>query len=207
MNDLSSLTTDEIIRLLTEAHTGLSDSRLPPGMLVEPLKAAAVLIPMLRRDDQWHLLYIRRTMNVHDPHSGQIAFPGGASDESDDSPEETALREAEEEIGLHPAGVHILGCLDDFKTVTSFCVTPVVGTIPWPYPIRLEAKEVSKAFTIPLAWLARPENHQVQFRQLPPPYDPVPVIYFHPYDGEILWGATAAFTIKLITILSGENPR
>jgi hypothetical protein len=73
--------------------------------------------------------------------------------------------------------------------------------MPWPYRLRLASQEVSRAFTVPLAWLADPANHEVRLRALPPPYAPVPVIYFHPYDGEVLWGASARFTLALLEIL------
>ena len=83
----------------------------------------------------------------------------------------------------------------DFITVTSYRVTPIVASIPWPYSLVLEAKEVNRAFTIPLDWLANPNNHEERLRILPAPYQPVKVIYFNTYDGETLWGASARFTI------------
>jgi hypothetical protein len=73
--------------------------------------------------------------------------------------------------------------------------------IPWPYPLRLSTVEVSRAFTIPLNWLADPQNQDVKKRILPPPYPPVPVIYFHSYDGEVLWGASARVTMNFLDIL------
>jgi 8-oxo-dGTP pyrophosphatase MutT (NUDIX family) len=146
-------------------------------------------------------LYIRRTANAQDPHGGQVAFPGGAADPTDANLEETALREAFEEIGLHPVDVKILGRLIDFVTVTSYQVTPIVGVIPWPYPLSLAADEVSRVFTIPLDWLADPANREERLRSLPEPFKPIHVIYFSPYDGEILWGASARFTTELIARL------
>lgn len=165
-----------------------------------PPRLAAVLIPFLRKVDGWHVLFTRRNADLPE-HSGQVAFPGGRADPEDAFPEGTALREAHEEIGLDPAEVRILGRLRDFLTITNYRVTPVVGVMPWPYRLHLASQEVSRAFTIPLAWLANPANHEVRRRALPPPYAPVPVIYFHPYDGEVLWGASARFTLALIEIL------
>jgi 8-oxo-dGTP pyrophosphatase MutT (NUDIX family) len=148
------------------------------------------------------VLYIRRTAHVQDPHGGQVAFPGGASDPGDANAEATALREVYEEIGVHPLHIRLLGRLIDFVTVTSYRVTPIIGVIPWPYPLVLETNEVDRAFTIPLDWLADPYNHEARFRPLPNPYEPIDVIYFKPYDNEILWGASARFTMELINLLS-----
>jgi 8-oxo-dGTP pyrophosphatase MutT (NUDIX family) len=134
-----------------------------------------------------------------------VAFPGGRADPGDPDPETTALREAQEEIGLDPADVRILGRMYDFLTITNYLVTPVIGVLPWPYPLRLAAVEVTRAFTIPLAWLADPANRQEMQRDLPPPLPPIPVIYFQPFDGEILWGASAAFTVSLLDILFGQD--
>ena len=156
----------------------------------------------------WHLLLTRRSDHLAE-HRGQVAFPGGRSDPGDPSPEATALREAEEEIGLKPADVQILGCLNNVLTITNYCITPVIGVIPWPYPIRLEQNEVSRVFTIPLNWLAAPGHHELRQRTFPPPYstslgsESFPVIYFHPYDNEVLWGVSAKITMDLLKALFG----
>ncbi len=192
------LTEAEIARRLDVPQKPMVEAPYPPGFLGTTFRPAAVLIPILIKEARWHILYIRRTSNNNDPHSGQVAFPGGACDPNDSDAEATALREAYEEIGLLPEDVRILGHLGDFITVTSFLVTPVIGVIPWPYLFKLQTDEVSRAFTIPLEWLANPANHEIQDRPLPPPYDPIPVIYFRQYDGETLWGASARFTLELI---------
>ncbi|MDD5168046.1 MAG: CoA pyrophosphatase, partial [Syntrophales bacterium] len=123
-----------------------------------PPRPAAVLIPLIRMPIEsggpgWHILYTRRT-DLVEHHKGQVSFPGGRRDPGDSSPEATALREACEEIGLNPADVHILGRMDDFLTVSNYRVTPVVGTMPWPYPLTLSPNEVSRVFTVPVDWLA-----------------------------------------------------
>src|SRR5215208_1915528 len=89
------------------------------------LKCAAVLIPLVWQDEEWHLLYTRRTDTV-ESHKGQVSFPGGACDEGETTPEQTALREAEEEIGLNPNEVKVLGKLSTLITITYFRVTPVI---------------------------------------------------------------------------------
>jgi 8-oxo-dGTP pyrophosphatase MutT (NUDIX family) len=165
-----------------------------------PPVSAAVLLPLFKKEDHWHLLFIRRTVDQHE-HSNQVAFPGGHTDPQDATPEQTALREAREEIGLQPDEVRVLGRLRDFLTVTHYRVTPVIGVIPWPYSFHLAVQEVSRIFTIPLVWLADPNNHEIHERALPTPLDKVPVVYFHPYDGEVLWGASARFTLALLEVL------
>lgn len=196
-----NLSENEISQRLATAGHSTIELPFPADFIKGPTRPAAVLIPMLKVENQWHLLFIRRTANHHDPHSGQVAFPGGASDPGDRSAEDTALREAREEIGLDSEGVHILGVMHDFITVTGYQVTPVVGVIPWPCSLELADNEVSRAFTIPLDWLADDRNRHETMRELPPPFDPVPVIYYDPYDGEILWGASARFTQRLLEIL------
>src|SRR5512146_3311347 len=121
------------------------------------LKCAAVLVPLLWDDDQWHLLFTRRTEHV-ESHKGQVSFPGGGCDEGETTPEETALREAQEEIGLDPKRVRILGRLANMITITSFHVTPVVGVIEWPAVFAVGLHEVERIFTIPLYWLADTRN-------------------------------------------------
>jgi 8-oxo-dGTP pyrophosphatase MutT (NUDIX family) len=165
-----------------------------------PPRPAAVLIPLLTKNDCYQLLFTRRTGDLPE-HSGQVAFPGGQADNADASPEETALREAHEEIGLQPQDVRILGRLNRIQTITNYLVTPVVGIIPWPYPFRIANQEVSRIFTIPIHWLADPANHEIRQRDLPSPYAPVQVIYFNKYKDELLWGISAQITLDLLRAL------
>lgn len=161
---------------------------------------AAVLIPLLCQDDRWHVLYTRRNAALPE-HSGQVSFPGGQSEPDDRSPEETALREAHEEIGLDPEDVRVIGRLPTYLTITNYLVTPIVGIIPWPYHFEPKAEEVARIFTIPLEWLAVPTNHEARLRKLPSPHASARVIYFQRYDGELLWGASARFTLSLLEAL------
>ena len=160
------------------------------------LKCAAVLVPLLWQNDEWHLLFTRRTERV-ESHKGQVSFPGGACDEGESTPEETALREANEEIGLEPKNVRVLGRLANMITITSFRVTPVVGVIPWPTVFRVGEHEVARIFTIPLLWLADKRNRwefNIFGRNRT-------LIAYHPYDGELLWGATARMTLDFLKVL------
>jgi 8-oxo-dGTP pyrophosphatase MutT (NUDIX family) len=160
------------------------------------LRCAAVLVPLIRREDAWHLLFTRRAERMLS-HQGQVSFPGGACDEGEATPEQTALREAEEEIGLHPQDVHLLGRLNTMITISSYRVTPVVGVIPWPYVFRIQNTEVARVFTIPLLWLAEAQNRW----EFPFPGRARSLIAYHPFDGELLWGATARMTVDFLNML------
>ena len=205
--------TEEIIQTkLAQAQDQTSDEDYLSSFLSDAPKPAAVLVPLLRTtvnqtgNQAWHLLLTRRSNRLAE-HRGQVAFPGGRSDPDDPSPVATALREAYEEIGLPSKQVKILGQLNTLWTITNYCITPIVAVIPWPFPIRLAEHEVSRVFIIPLYWLADPSHHEVRQRDIPSPYslqiktDSYPIIYFHPYDGEVLWGASAEITQNLIRLL------
>jgi 8-oxo-dGTP pyrophosphatase MutT (NUDIX family) len=204
--NIAHLSAEAIAHCLASCQEPPLEDAYPSALLSDAPRPAAVLVPLLRQPVAeppgwaWHILFTRRTANLAE-HSGQVAFPGGRSDPEDRSPEATALREAQEEVGLTPHDVHILGCLGSFPTITNYLVTPVVGFIPWPYPLRPEPTEVSRIFTIPLAWLADPQNHTVGLRTLPGCYTPVPVIYFEIFDGEKLWGISAQIVVTLLQVL------
>ena len=131
------------------------------------------------------------------PHKGQVSFPGGACDEGETTPEQTALREADEEIGLNPNDVTVLGRLSDMITVSYYQVTPVVGIVKWPTVFQVGEAEVARVFTIPLGWLANPSNRW-QFERSDSKRG---LIAYHPYDGELLWGATARMTVDFLNTL------
>jgi 8-oxo-dGTP pyrophosphatase MutT (NUDIX family) len=159
-------------------------------------KCAAVLIPLVWFGNEWHLIYTRRADRV-ETHKGQVSFPGGACDPGEETPEQTALREVDEEIGVHPQDVRVLGKLASMITITSFRVTPVVGVVQWPYAFRVENAEVARVFTMPLSWLADRSNRW-EFKLPSREYS---LIVYHPYDGEILWGATAVMTDVFMQVL------
>jgi 8-oxo-dGTP pyrophosphatase MutT (NUDIX family) len=206
------LSEGEISKRLNKNYESPLVEGYPSALLSDAPKPAAVLVPLLIINNQdqyvnsWHLLFTRRSDQLIE-HRGQVAFPGGRSDSDDPSPEATALREAQEEIGLQPEDVHLLGRLDSLLTISNYSITPVVGVIPWPYEFKLAMDEVSRVFTIPISWLADSYNHQVLEREIPPPYSSIlrsskyPVIYFNTYDGEVLWGVSAEITLRLIKTL------
>ncbi len=200
MNTLPSLTAAEIRRRLA-ALPPTSVNPYPEEALPGQPRPAAVLVPLLQQRGAWHVLFIHRAANHHDPHSGQVAFPGGQQEPGDATLVATALRETEEELGLPPQEVEVLGALPPHRTVTNFCVTPVVGRIPWPLPLRPAPAEVSRAFTVPLTWLADPAHRETRARRLRADLPPIQAVFFQPYEGEIIWGATARMVLTLLKAL------
>jgi 8-oxo-dGTP pyrophosphatase MutT (NUDIX family) len=194
-----TLTEDQISQRLHDAlQSDLSSDGFSEIELTEEtsLKCAAVLIPLVWHDEEWHLLFTRRTDTV-ESHKGQVSFPGGGCDEGETTPEQTALREAQEEIGIDPGAVHVLGRLSNLITITYFRVTPVVGVVQWPAVFRVGEHEVARIFTIPLEWLSNPSNRW-EFQR---PDTTRSLIAYHPYDGELLWGATARMTVDFLKVL------
>lgn len=175
----------------------------PAGFFRRAPHPAAVLMPLFFDRRHWHLLFIRRTEHARDHHSGQVAFPGGRVDAIDVSHEATALREAEEEIGLRPDNVLLLGRLGVYHTVSNFEVTPVVGHIRKAFEPVPDPREVDRVFSIPLAWLADPDNLERRRRQLPGTDTLIDVLYYRPYQGELLWGVTARLVATLIDRITG----
>ena len=189
---------------------GMHRSDLPPGSAKHhKLRNAAVLISLLRQADEWHVLFIRRSKNENDRHSGQVAFPGGSSDANDNGAIDTALRETREEIGIRRDKIRIVGVLPDYETVSYFRVTPVVGLLQWPCTMKLQNSEVARAFTIPLEWLLDESHYQLRERthSVTPATAKTeeskrpPVVYFDEYDGELLWGASARITLNFLHAL------
>lgn len=196
---MSALTREYIHRKLmeaekeSEASDGYAEIPIRPGM---NLKCAAVLVPLMFYRDEWHILYTRRTDRV-ESHKGQVSFPGGACDDGETTPEETALREAHEEIGVNPKDVEILGRLSRLITISNYRVSPIVGVIPFPYAFKVASVEVARVFTIPLMWLANRNNYWEFFTR----DSERSLIAYHPYDGELLWGATARMTVNFLRTL------
>jgi 8-oxo-dGTP pyrophosphatase MutT (NUDIX family) len=158
---------------------------------------AAVLIGVVDRPAGPAVLLTQRTEHLRD-HAGQISFPGGRIEPGDASPAAAALREAEEEIGLDPAKVEVLGEIAPYDTVTGFRIHPVVGWIEPPLTLRLDRFEVADAFEVPLQFVVDPVNqrrHSYRRGTLTRGY------YVLPYQGRFIWGATAGILVNFSSLL------
>jgi 8-oxo-dGTP pyrophosphatase MutT (NUDIX family) len=198
-----NLQPDNLRDVLTKVHGGEEKICPPlPGIPPDKAEPAAVLIPLIMEEGEWKLLFIKRTHQPEDRHSGQIAFPGGRADEQDKNLLNTALRESAEEIGIDPGDVEILGQSCPITTVTNYKISPFVGILPWPYPLRLSKVEVEKSFLIPLDWLKDPNNREEKIWQSRsrPGLD-LPVIFFQEFAGEVLWGATAQMVVDFLELI------
>ncbi|MBW6472725.1 MAG: CoA pyrophosphatase [Anaerolineaceae bacterium] len=163
------------------------------------LKKAAILIPFVCVDGYWSLLFTRRAESLKN-HRGQVSFPGGGMEEEDGTPMETALREANEEIGLRKTDIHIIGLMPDIITNSNYLVTPIVSWVDWPVPLEISNYEVSRVFTIPVNWLKNSNNWEERLYSHPNgSYGTV--IFYNLYDSELLWGISAKITIDLLNIL------
>ncbi|HZY20611.1 MAG TPA: CoA pyrophosphatase [Ramlibacter sp.] len=162
---------------------------------------ASVLVPIVQRDEPWVLL-TERTTHLS-THSGQIAFPGGKRDDTDRDAAHTALREANEEIGLDPAEVEVVGQMPTYVTGTRFIITPVVALVRPDAALELNPDEVADAFEVPLRFLMDPANHRrhaidaggVRREWFSMPYTAGGTERF-------IWGATAAMLRNFYRFLS-----
>lgn len=165
-----------------------------------PGVAAAVLVPLFAAGDELHLLYTTRAATLPQ-HAGQVSFPGGRHDVArDPSLLATALRESEEEIGLRAADVDVLGALDPIHTFSSnFLITPFVAHVPYPYELRVDAREVHDVFSLPLRVLDDPattvaDTWTIDGRAIP--------VTSYRHDGRVIWGATQRITASLLDLLT-----
>lgn len=177
------------------------DEDLNPGMTpIPPIKDAAVLVPLIDREDGLSVLLTHRTAHLAN-HAGQVSFPGGHADPEDGGPEQTALRETEEEVGLHRRHVHLLGRLDPYMTRTGFAVVPVVGLITPPFDMAPDPHEVAEVFEVPLSFLLDRCNHHLCSREFE---GTTRHFYAMPYGRHFIWGATAGMLMNLYEFL-GER--
>jgi 8-oxo-dGTP pyrophosphatase MutT (NUDIX family) len=167
-----------------------------------PRVPAAVLVPIILRETGATLLLTQRTVHLRD-HAGQISFPGGRCEVGDPTPEATALREAEEEVGLDPAQVEILGRLPEYRTVTGFAITPVVGLVAPPLNLRLDDFEVAEVFEPPLEFLLDHQNHQRHSLEF---QGEMREFWAIPWQGHYIWGATAGMLVSLHHALFDGSP-
>jgi 8-oxo-dGTP pyrophosphatase MutT (NUDIX family) len=162
-----------------------------------PLRPAAVLLLVVNHPGDPTVVFTQRTAHLAD-HAGQISFPGGRRDAEDGTPERTALREAEEEVGIPPERIEILGRLPEYRTSTGYSVTPVVGWIEPPLVYRPDPHEVADVFEVPLAFLLDAGNHRYEsaFHK-----GRMRKYWAMPYGERFIWGATAGMLVTFHRIL------
>ncbi len=204
------LTPDEVAARLAQAPRGglrrsqeatpRGDHDLNPGLFPDrPLVPAAVLVPLVAHPGGLTVLFTLRTPHLSD-HAGQISFPGGRIDPGDRDEREAALREAQEEVGLAPANVHLLGRLDTYVTRTGFRVEPLVGLLTPPLNLQPDPHEVAEVFEVSLDFLIDPVNRRRDSRT----YEGSERFYWAiPWEGRYIWGATAGMLVNLADVLRG----
>ncbi|MBW7887122.1 MAG: CoA pyrophosphatase [Bacteroidetes bacterium] len=173
--------------------------RHTPKLVSQPIGTrAAVLIPIIKREESLFLLFTKRTELV-EHHKGQISFPGGACDTEDESNTATALRESEEEIGLPKHAVKIVGTLNDIVIPTGFVVTPIVGFIEQLPPLKENGDEVAELIFIPLEEFFKQKNFRREMRILK---EVNREIFIYDVWKEPIWGATALMIKDFVDVLN-----
>lgn len=181
-----------------------TDFDLNPGLkplASPPYRQAAVLVGLIDRGDDFGVLLTLRPETMAQ-HAGQVAFPGGRVDAGDASPLAAALREAEEEVGVNPATLTLLGQFDPYLTSTGYVVSPFVGVLPSTFEPKPDPHEVAAVFETPLSFLMHPGNHERHERI----YNGVArAFYAMPHKGRYIWGATAGMIKSLYDRLYNET--
>jgi 8-oxo-dGTP pyrophosphatase MutT (NUDIX family) len=177
----------------TDPPTDVAWSAIVGEAAASALRHAAVLVPIVLRPEGLTVLLTRRTDGLRS-HASQISFPGGRMEPADATPEETALRETEEEIGLPRAHVEVIGRLARRETGTGFGVVPVVGLLAPPLPLAADPTEVAEVFEAPLAFLIDPVNRRFETRIA---RGLERRFYAIPYGEYYIWGLTARLLVSL----------
>jgi len=181
---------EQLLTALRKTSGTSSDFDLNPDVVLPAnrvLRPAAVLIPIVEQADGFRVLLTKRSSALKH-HPGQVAFPGGKVDDTDNSTTDAALREAEEEIGLPRDNVDILGELPTHETVTNFTMTPILGRVRAAFHMRPEPGEVAEVFSVPLGFVTNPANFAIQHRRW---RGQRRYYYAAPYGPYYIWGATA----------------
>ncbi|WP_249383890.1 CoA pyrophosphatase [Chitinivorax sp. B] len=198
------MTFNDMQRWLTQRLSGPQPDQLNGDRLesiITPLTPASILAPIVFDPTNPTILLTQRTRHLN-KHAGQISFPGGRAEPSDISPEATALRETQEEIGLPPSSVVIVGSLPQYITITGFFITPIVGLVHPGFTLRVDQNEVEEAFEIPLNLVLNQHNYQRHSYNVEGCEGSYLAIS---YGERFIWGATAAMLMSLCKCIKLEN--
>lgn len=164
---------------------------------LKDFKPSAVLVPLFTKDAEDYLLFTVRNDKVRH-HKGEVCFPGGVYDKKDRNLLTTALREVKEELGIKEKDVEILGELDDLITPTFYRITPFVGRIPYPYPLKMSQKEISTTLEIPLNYFMDEKRlHVEHFEYFGESFE----IPFYKWKNHSIWGATGRIVRQLVEVM------
>lgn len=175
-------------------------ARIPPSAAPASFRPASVLLPFYPSPDGVRLILTRRTEALPS-HRGEISFPGGRREEGE-TPEEAALREAREEVGIEPSAVALLGELDEVWSVGGYLVRPFVGWLEEPPMLRPDPGEIAAIIEAPLHRLMDPGIHRVE--QISARGRDFPVHYYD-LDGEVIWGLTGGLVHRVVALLRGDE--
>ncbi len=158
---------------------------------------AGVLVPLIVSNEGLMLLFTKRT-EIVETHKGQVSFPGGVVEDADRDIVETAIREANEEVGIPSKDIEVVGLLDDHATPTGFVITPVVAFVRPSAAFVPNADEVADVFQVPLQFFAEPANARMEYRMVRGKQREV---WHYTAGGHTIWGATAAIVRSLLDAL------
>jgi 8-oxo-dGTP pyrophosphatase MutT (NUDIX family) len=182
--------------MIKDRITAVLKSRTPKNFAGDHYTLAAVLMPIQERTDGDYFVLTKRAEQLNH-HRGQVAFPGGRVDNNDRNELAAALRESNEEIGIAPSDVRVLGRLDQVTAAYNFIVTPYIGIIPPSYEFRVNPEETAAVFTVPIAALLEPRSLTIGDR-LSSHGEP---IYHFYIDGWDIWGATARMIVQFLELV------
>jgi len=217
----SACSTDDLIQRIKEilGHREINRVSVESGAMAQPkvtlesgplakgpppaLVRAGVLLPLFCKDGSYHILFTRRTDKVK-RHKGEISFPGGIYDSSDGDLEATALREADEEVGIKRQDVELLGALDEVMTMTDFVVSPFVGLIPFPYVFVPSVEEIEEIIILPLSGFLEEgvlseEDWTYQ--------EKTAKVYTYHCGRHVIWGATAKILRQFLDLITAGGIR
>lgn len=181
-----------IIRI-RKVFSTYTKKRLDP----EGLIPSAVLFPIVQTNEGLEVLLLQRS-NMVEHHKGEVGFPGGRIDPSDQGPLDAALRESEEEVGILPRDVEIIGELDDYITVTGYHITPFLGILSNIMDLGPRTIETTEAFFVPLHFFEQPGNVRRQYIE----WQGRPMaVYVSQYDQKVIWGATLAVIMRFLKVI------